>query len=419
MRLVLVILIACLHTGPVISQHEPVCNRRQAVYQAMPASSVLVMRSADAPRHTGQIYIPCSDFFYLSAREWPGEYLIMANPPYEVDGKQYECILFYADTPPASCGQSDTALSVELFRPIFNLLLKGRKELLASAPDLGLVADWLNAKPIFTERESHKRLRERFPDIRIAPASRLIHSQRMVKNADEIGAIRHSIAVTRNGFENVMRNCRPGMTEYQLQALLESQFIYHGCQATAFQSIVASGANALEPHYQLNRDTLADGLLVKIDAGARCGGYCADITRTFPVNGKFTPVQAWLYQTVLDCQKELIAEVRPGMTLSGIDKKAREIFRRSGLHQYLIHGVTHSLGLDVHDPQPADTLRPGMVITIEPGLYIPVNDSAYPMLKGTGIRIEDDVLVTGEGCEVLSEGIIKEIADIESFMQQR
>lgn len=416
---VLIILAAGLLARPVMSQPDQYCTRRQAVYNTMPASSVLVMRSADAPGHIGQAYIPCSDFFFLTGRKLPGEYLIMVNPPYVAGGNPYQSLLFCDASPQVVCGEADTILAADQFRNMFNLLLKGKEIVFLSAPDLGLVSDWPNAKPFFNERESNKRLKERFPEIRINPASRLIHPHRMIKSPEEIEAIRHSIAITRNGLENAMRHCRPGITEFQLQALLESQFLYHGCQATAFHSIVASGANALDPHYHLNRDTAHDGQLVKMDVGARCGGYCADITRTFPVNGKFSPEQAWLYQTILDCQKELIAEVKPGMTLSGIDKNAREIFRRSGLQQYLIHGVTHSLGLNVHDPQPSDTLRPGMVITIEPGLYIPVNDTTYPGLSGTGIRIEDDVLVTDHGCEVLSEGIIREIADIEAFMKQR
>jgi Xaa-Pro aminopeptidase len=210
------------------------------------------------------------------------------------------------------------------------------------------------------------------------------------------------------------------MKEYELQALIEYEAIKNGSRGMAFFSIIGSGENSLEPHYYRNDRTMEAGDLVVMDVGARNNGYCADITRTIPVSGKFTEQQAILYQVVLDQQKKLISMIKPGMTMSQVEKKAYKLTQDAGYGNYYLHSVSHPVGLNVHDPFVLDTLKPGMILTIEPGIYIPVNDTVQPEgRRGFGIRIEDDVLVTKDGCVVLSASVPKEIAEIEKLMKSR
>ena len=188
----------------------------------------------------------------------------------------------------------------------------------------------------------------------------------------------------------------------------------------AFTSIFGSGTNSLIPHYDKNNCRMNKGEVVVMDVGARYGAYCADISRTIPVSGKFTDDQKIIYQAVLDIQKAVIGMVRPGITMGDLDAKTGQLTRQAGYGNYILHGVTHPLGLVVHDVSSGDTLRPGMVITVEPGIYIPVHDTIQPVMRrGFGVRIEDDILITADGHEVLSREIPKEVADVEKLMKKK
>jgi len=223
---------------------------------------------------------------------------------------------------------------------------------------------------------------------------------------------------------DVMKHLEPGMAEYQAQADFEYQIMYQGADGTSFPTIAGSGANGTMLHYETNRDICEDGTLLLMDLGAKYQGYCADITRTYPVNGHFTQQQRAVYEVVLEANRTIAKTARPGMTLRELNDVCKKVLAegciRLGLIEneeeigtYYMHSVSHHLGIDVHDVNTLenDKLLPGMVISDEPGLYIDEWE--------IGIRIEDDLLITEDGCEVLSEQIIRDPDEIEGFMQNR
>jgi len=237
-----------------------------------------------------------------------------------------------------------------------------------------------------------------------------------------------------------MQQCKVGMWEYQLQAEIEHEFALQGAPETAYNSIVAGGNNACVLHYTENNKQLFDGDLVLIDAGAEYQGYAGDITRTFPVNGVFSASQASLYQLVLDTQISAIGLLKPGVALADINKyvikllidgllclgllqgESEQLIKDEAHKAFYMHGIGHYIGLDVHDVGDYGTLEmprvleAGMVVTIEPGLYVSHDADVDARWKGIGIRIEDDILITQQGAQVLSAGVPKNIHEIEALM---
>ncbi len=251
-------------------------------------------------------------------------------------------------------------------------------------------------------------LMEQRADLAVMSARPIIARLRAVKSPAEISLISRACNLTAAGLRRSMRTCRPGMAEYELQAALEFDCRRGGAQRQAFDSIVASGPNSTILHYRSNTRRIQDGDLVLMDVGAEVGGYASDITRTFPANGVFTAEQARIYDVVLAAQKAAIAVIRPGATLSEVNAAARTVITKAGLKRGWMHGVSHHVGLDVHDPRSSGPLRPGMVFTVEPGVYLPES--------GVGIRIEDTVVVTEDGCTILSAKIARERTEIEKIM---
>ena len=249
----------------------------------------------------------------------------------------------------------------------------------------------------------------------------IVDSMRQVKDATEMAALRHAIAITVEGERAVAAAIEPGMFEYQAEAVLEGTFRRLGADRVGFPSIVGSGPNSTTLHYDVNRHRMDAGETVVVDIGAEWGQFTGDLTRTFPVSGTFTPHQRAVYELVLATNQAVLDSVRPGITLSRLNTIAREYMRtHSGTtcdtvtcDRYFIHGVTHHLGMDVHDVGPFTTpLAPGMVITDEPGIYLPQ--------EALGVRIEDDVLVTAteKGHELLSASAPRTVAEIERAMQR-
>jgi Xaa-Pro aminopeptidase len=243
---------------------------------------------------------------------------------------------------------------------------------------------------------------------------------RLIKDPDELSRLRRAITITAEALKESMRVARPGVWEYQLEAILEYTFRRNGAERVGFPSIVASGPNATTLHYDENRRQVQAGELVVEDVGAEFGYYSADITRTIPISGRFTPRQRALYDLVLATQQAAIDSVRPGTNLAALNRVARTYMRdHSGdlcgsdsCIPYFPHGLSHWLGMDVHDVGSFGArLEPGMVLTVEPGIYIPS--------EGVGIRIEDDVLVTSGGHEVLSHATPRTAEEIEQMMAQR
>jgi len=267
-----------------------------------------------------------------------------------------------------------------------------------------------------------------------------VHELRLVKAPDEVDVQRRAAAITAEAHSAAMRAARPGVNEGEIEALIDYTFRRHGATGPAYPSIVASGANATILHYVENTRQMRDGELLLIDAGAEYGGYCADITRTFPVGTRFGDRQRDLYTLVLEAQEAAIAAVRPGaafedphqrvldtlvdglLQLGLLDGSHDAAIESGAYRQFYMHRTSHWLGMDVHDVgvyRIADkprTLQPGMVLTVEPGLYVGADcEAVAPEWRGIGIRIEDDVLVTAEGHCVLSAAVPKQVADLEAL----
>jgi Xaa-Pro aminopeptidase len=243
---------------------------------------------------------------------------------------------------------------------------------------------------------------------------------RQIKDEDEIRRLRRAIGITGEALQETMREARPGMYEYELEGRVEYGFRQRGAERLGFPSIVGSGPNGTTLHYDENRRQTRPGELVVMDVGAEHGYYSADVTRTIPISGRFNPRQRELYELVLGAQQAAMDSVRPGSDLATLNRLARDYMRQhsgklcgeSGCERYFIHGLSHWLGMDVHDVGAySRRLEPGMVFTIEPGIYIPA--------ESIGIRIEDDILVTPEGAEVLTSGVPRTVEEVEQAMAAR
>jgi len=269
----------------------------------------------------------------------------------------------------------------------------------------------------------------------------LIHELRLFKSKAEVKAMRQAMAISCDAHIRAMQVCRPGIREYQLEAELIHEFMSGGARSTAYPSIVGSGANACVLHYIDNADTARDGELVLIDAGSEFDYYASDITRTFPVSGRFRPAQRALYEVVLEAQKAAIDKVRPGnhwnepheaavaviaeglKDLGLVKGRLDRIIADATYKPFYMHRTGHWLGMDVHDVGDYKVenewrlLEPGMVMTVEPGIYVSAAHAKVARKwHNIGIRIEDDVLVTADGAEVLTAAAPKEMDDIEALV---
>ncbi len=270
----------------------------------------------------------------------------------------------------------------------------------------------------------------------------ILHEMRLFKSAEELKLMRRAAEVSAHAHIRAMKACKAGLYEYQIEAELIHHFIDNGLRSVAYPSIVAGGKNACTLHYTENNSKLKNGDLLLIDAGAECDHYAADITRTFPISGRFNEAQKQLYQLVLNAQTAALEQIKPGLPwnlahdasvevltqglldLGLLKGKLKKLIKDEKYKQFYMHRIGHWLGMDVHDvgdykiKQEWRLLEAGMVLTVEPGLYIPPDcKSVDEKWRGIGIRIEDDVLVTPTGHEILTSGVPKSIADIEALMQ--
>ena len=265
-----------------------------------------------------------------------------------------------------------------------------------------------------------KRIKNRNPWVDVYNARLLFSKARTIKQPEEIEEMKKAIEITKKGLENVLSHIGP-MYEYQLESYFDQAVKFYGATGYSFPTIAASGKNATCLHYQDNNSFAKDGDLILFDLGASLGMYCADISRTYPINGKFSPRQKELYEIVLNGQKLVFNNAKPGVTVRELNQILVKYFakelKRIGLikedsevSKYYYHSVSHHMGLDCHDLCEYTALKPGSIISNEPGLYIAE--------EGIGIRIEDDVLITDDGAQWLSPQIIKEVDDIEKFIKE-
>lgn len=424
--------------------------RRDALIAQLPANAAVVLPGASlvTRSHDSEYtFRQNSDFYYLTGITEPDALLVLL-PGHDAG----QSIVFCQDRDPtveAWTGRRLGARGVEAEHGIDQAFENADREaqlpaLLEGRELLYVPLDNPDALGIAEEAFSFAQVglrRGRAPLKGWLDVSALIHAMRLIKSEAEIALLRHAAAISAQAHVRAMQASRPGLYEYQLQAELEHEFVWQGGSGPAYSTIVGGGANACVLHYIENRAALTNDSLVLIDAGAEFELYAGDITRTFPVNGRFSEAQRALYQVVLSAQERAVAAIKPGATLVDVhqnvvedltaglialgllegDVQARiddESYRR-----FYLHSTSHWLGLDVHDvgsyrldektPRP---LVAGMVLTIEPGLYIPDAEDVPPAYRGIGIRIEDNVVVTDEGYENLTAGVPKGMADIEALM---
>ncbi|MBA4311581.1 MAG: hypothetical protein C0417_03015 [Chlorobiaceae bacterium] len=413
----------CQNNSLGISQDE-YAGRGQNLLSSLDSGSVVVMRSGDFKMRSNDVeyrYRQESNFLYLTGWRSPNRYIILSSHSFVVDEKNVNSILFTSSKEESTNTQvmpNEILMNINRFQEIFKSVLKDAKTLYISAPDLPFVNDWLNDKKIFLDKNAKKELEQKYPGLKVKNALPLFGKFREIKSEAELRLMRKSIELTWNGLKRAMINCQPGRWEYELQADIEYEMMRGGADFPSWTPIVGSGENSLILHYDDNRRQTKEGDLVVLDVGAEYDGYACDITRTIPVSGKFTKAQTEVYDVVLRAQEEVIKIVKPGITMKDMDAKAKEIITQAGYGKYIRHGVTHPVGIDVHDIWASDTIRAGMVMTVEPGIYIPADaDSIALDFRGFGIRIEDDVLVTASGCEVMTKNVQKEIAEIEALMK--
>jgi Xaa-Pro aminopeptidase len=262
--------------------------------------------------------------------------------------------------------------------------------------------------PVSPDLAVFRKVAERSVGVRIEDCTNLIASVRAVKTEAELAVMRRAAEATAAGYRAAARAIRPGANERDVQRALEDGFRDAGGSGTGYGSIVGAGVNSCVLHYRTNNQPMLDGDVLLIDAAARVGGYTVDVTRTFPVSGKFTREQREIYDLVLKALEAAVAATKPGAYFHDLDAAARRVIDGAGYGDFYMHGIGHQLGIEVHDITPDGPLVPGMVITIEPGIYL--KD------KRLGVRIEDDILVTDRGPVNLTSMIPRDAAGVEALM---
>ena len=340
--------------------------------------------------------------------------------------------------------KADRALPIDKFGSEFGKLLDGHDKLyyrfgVDEKLDLQIL-QYLSA-------QRQRRLKTAYPPHTIVDPTILIHEMRLHKTEKEVELMQKAATISAEAHILAMKTTKPGMNEFQVESLIEAYMRGQGASGVAYNSIIGGGENATILHYVENNRPLKDGDLLLIDAGAEYQGYAADITRTFPVNGTFTKAQREIYDVVLDVQQQCIEYTKTGNTVKGrqefsiglltegmkklglLKGKTKDLIKKKSYMKYYMHGVGHYLGLDVHDAgryftdqatKNSRPFAPGMVLTVEPGLYIPPNDKSAPSkYRGIGVRIEDDVLVTKDGNLNLTAKVPKHPDEIEAIMQKK
>lgn len=399
---------------PIISPDEFV-RRRQQLMQHMGPNTIAVISAAPECLRNGDAHYPYrqnSHFYYLTGFNEP-EAVLVLMPGRE----QGETILFNRKREPAK-----------------EIWTGPRMGQLDAPARLGIDV----AYPIDEYESVLATLRQNRLQITIEP---LLSEMRLFKSPAEIAAMRKAAKISVQAHQQAMQVCKPGMFEYELEAEILHTCYRQGSRAQAYNAIVGSGENSCVLHYDSNNCQIKNGDLVLIDAGCEYENYASDITRTFPVNGKFSAEQRAIYEIVLCAQLAAIAAVKPGVAwqtfqticarviteglveLGLLQGKVEDLIAQRAYVPFYMHSSGHWLGLDVHDvgnyviENSFRKLEPNMVFTIEPGIYIaPHTPNVDPKWWNIGVRIEDDVLVTADGCEVLSQALPKTVADIEALM---
>ena len=404
-------------------------NRRKLAAR-LEEGSAAVLFAGKAPLKRGDEYYPFSpdrNFYYVTGVERENCVFLMAK----VAGGLQETLFIPRDNGILAkwVGANMTAVEAEEISGMTDI-----RPIDAFADDFAQMVFRNNITKIYLDLEHRewddvltpalrfaKELREKYPAMAVGDLYPIFGDLRLIKEPYELEKMRKAMDITRMGVEAMMANARPGMMEYEIEAHFDFTLMQHGAREKAFQTIAAAGERGTILHYTKNNGKTKDGDLLLVDCGAQVDWYNGDISRTFPVNGKFTERQKLVYNIVLEGQQKVIDAIRPGQPFSRLNEILKEHYlealKEIGLvktmadvAKYYYHGVSHYLGAETHDigRYTERVLQPGMVLTVEPGLYIEE--------WGIGIRIEDDALVTEDGCEIMTKDMIKTVEEIEAFM---
>lgn len=423
---------------------NPYIARQAALLAQLPNDSVVLLLAAPVAYRSHDVAYPYrqdNDFYYLTGFEEPQAAAILYRHgtecvfsifcrPKDPAREQWEGA-WWGPAEAKARLEADTGYSIDMLGKQLALLLSEGKALYYPFKRTSMVQEVLPAGAA-----------DKIPHADISPC---IAAMRVLKSDLEIAHLQTAVDISIDAHLDAMARVRPLQHEYMSEAVLLEAFCRQGCRYPAYPSIVAGGANACILHYHANNKILGPTDLLLIDAGAEHAGYAADITRTFPVQGRFLPHQRALYEVVLAAQIAGIAAIKPGLPYSGIqtavvetlvnglldldilEGQAADLISEKAYRSVYMHGSGHWLGLDVHDAGTYQTaegtsrlLEPGMVLTVEPGIYITAALTAIdPIWHGLGIRIEDDVVVTSTGCRVLSEALPKNAEDLEAIIGTR
>jgi len=429
---------------------EPYDQRRERLAEtiaggvAVIPSAKTILRNNDTPFAFRQD----SDFYYLTGFDEPDAALVVSP-----EHPDHKTVLFLRphdreheiwDGARLGVERACEALGVDAAYPIAELAERLPEYLIGAS-----VVHYTTGRDPVLDRVVHEALGAAHSRTRqkglvprtFADPGIVVHQMRLVKSDRELALVRRAADITRLGFVAGMRATRPGAYEYEIEAIMETEYHRNGAQHVAYESIVGSGDNATTLHYVRNRDRLEPGSLLLVDSGCELDYYATDVTRTWPVDGRFLPEQRAIYELVLAAQEAAIAQVRPGVRRNAFHDAAvrtvteglielgllsgslDENVEEKRYRQYFMHGTGHWLGLDVHDvgsyrdeeDEPV-RLRPGMITTVEPGIYVRRDLDCAERFKGIGVRIEDDILVTAEGNENLTAAIPKTVDELESIV---
>lgn len=447
-----IIILVFLYCVPLISQLKDggtYKNRRTEFLNRIEDNSIAVFESAEKKGRnsdTDYEFKQDASFQYFTGIIESNSFLMLFKPGIELDGKKINEILFVREKnammeqwtgeilgkdKATLISNPDTIFYSVYFTETLKKYLTGRKTLYLGKSDYSPKKDPVADIRYNFYDERKKKLKELFPQIDIKSVFDIIADMREIKDDQEIQKIRKAVNATICGYIEAMKSCEPDMYEYDIEAIIEYSFKRNGCMDVAFPSIVGSGKNGLVLHYEKNDSRMLSGNLLLMDIGAECDGYSADLSRTIPVNGKFTAEQKEIYNIVLKASEETIKIMLPGAKKEDIEKKTLNTIAEGLLNlgiikdkkearKFMPHGVSHNFGLDVHDVSTSKPLRAGQTLTIEPGIYIPLDskdvDKKY---WGIGIRIEDDILITWSGNEILTRDAPKSIEAIEKIMTEK
>lgn len=406
-------------------------KNRKKVLGDVKDNSIIILFAGNAPTKTADEkyqFTPNRNFYYLTGIEEENHILVITK----INGKEEECLFIKEVDPVMEKWEGKTIRKEE----VYDICGIEKVEYLGELNDFLHKLIWKREEVniyVDLEKDSYHssetlsvkystELIQKYPQVNIKNVYQIIGVHRLIKEDEEIQKIKKAISITAKGIEALMKNSREGLKEYELEAYFDFVCKSNGVKDLAFKTIAAAGKNATVLHYVDNNSVIEKNNLILFDLGAQYKYYNGDISRTFPVDGKFSQRQKEVYNAVLRVNEKVIEAMKPGVKFIELNKKARawitEECRELGLikndeevSKYYYHSIGHSLGLDTHDFEIETrdiTLKPGMIYTVEPGIYIEE--------EGIGIRIEDDILITKEGCENLTKNVIKTVEEIERFM---